>query len=233
MYYKKYFLAVLFLLSFIIIQNGCVRYPSYFEPDRASFKKAAERSALVDSLQNGKLTPGMPYYIVEEIFKNWPGNLKETKIPVASLGSRQRLIESEGWGRVYVDPNIQIFMDEYDTGQGKLYLWYQYPDFYRTDISQGDTLVVFCGDSTESSVVSFLRKSNVLTVANKLTPDSSGNFYGEIHYNDHPWRKVTYWYSLRLLSDGKTVMIKDLQYNIYPVELLELNGERINSFNWR
>ncbi len=233
MFYKKYILAAAVFISLLIIQNGCVRYPSYSDPDIESFKNIAEHSALIDSLENGKLTSGMPYYLVEEIFKNWPAGQQETKIPVASLGSRQKLIETEGWGRVYSDPNIRVFMDEYDTGKGKLYVWYQYPDFYRTDVSQGDTLVVFCGDSTESSVVSFLRKSNVLTVANKLTPDSSGNFYGEIHYNDHPWRRVTYWYSLRLLSDGKTVMIKDLQYNIYPVELLELNGERIQSFNWR
>lgn len=230
---KKNFIHFILLFAVLNVFFGCIRYPSYNEPDIEKFKKLAARSALTDSLAEGKLSVGMPYYLIEEIFKNWSGSAKDTKIPVASLGSRQRLSESEGWGRLYVDPNIQVFMDEYNTSKGKLYVWYQYPDFYRTDVSQGDTLILFFPDTVISSVVASLKKNRVLYLSSKLSVIPSGNLYGEIHYADNPRRRITYWYSLRVLSDGKTVLLKDLQYEIYPVELFELNGNPINSFKWK
>jgi hypothetical protein len=124
-------------------------------------------------------------------------------------------------------------MDEYKTSRGVLNVWYQFPSFYRMDVSSGDTLVIVLPDTILSSVVSGLRKSNVLTTREPFAGLPNKDLYAEIHYSDHPWRKKTYWFTLRALSDGKTFLLKDLQYQIYPVELLEFNGEPVSSFNWR
>ena len=88
--------------------------------------------------------------------------MKELKIPVATLGSKQRLEEEEGWSRKYVDPNnINVFLDKYETPEGKLYVWYQRPDFYTMDVSQRDTLCVFYDDTVYCSVINYLNKSTV------------------------------------------------------------------------
>jgi hypothetical protein len=227
-------LLLLFYFSPYFININCTSYPLLNKPDIIEFKNLAINSALIDSLAQGKISAGMPYYIIEEIFKNWPDNLKKTKIPVASLGSKQHLIEIEGWGRAYVDPDIKIFMDEYETERGKLNIWYQFPDFYRMDISSGDTLIIFMQDTVLSSVISDLKKARVISVTDvfKNLPRNK-NLFGEIRYQEHPWRKTSYWYNLRVLSDGKTFLLKDLNYETYPIELLEFNDEPTTSFNWR
>ncbi|HVO75689.1 MAG TPA: hypothetical protein VMT35_16780 [Ignavibacteriaceae bacterium] len=231
-HYKIIFACIILVQSFVHIT--CTSVPFADEPDITSFRNQVGNTSLLDSLMKGKLTPGMPYYIAEEIFKEWPENLKKTKIPVASLGSKQELEETEGWGRIYSDPDIRIFMDEYETKKGKLKIWYQFPDFYRLDVSGGDSLFVFLDDTVFSSPVSALRKARVLSIKDSFPQiPRSKNLYSEIHYTDHPWRKISYWYTLNILSDGKTFMLKDLNYKIYPIELLELNDEPVTSFSWR
>jgi len=225
---------ILYLLVVIFSGLNCTHYPPLQQPDIVGFDNKVDGSLLADSLKAGKLSVGMPYYIVSEIFKDWPDNLKTTKIPVASLGSKQQLEEIEGWGRVYVDPGIQVFMDEFKTEKGKLDIWYQYPNFYRMDVSSGDTLVIILPDTTYSSVITDLKKANVLSTVNSfINLPRNKNLYAEIHYHDHPWRKVSYWYSIRVLSNGNTFLLKDLQYEIYPVELIEFNGTPVKSFKWR
>ncbi len=226
-----------FLLSILIlflINSGCIHKPVIHDPDYQMFKEQVGSTSLLDSLDEGKLIKGMPYYIVTQLFKNYPDNYKRTKILVAGLGSKQQLEEKEGLGRIYTDPNIQIFMDEYDTDKGKLYVWYQFPDFYRLDISAGDTLYIFLSDTVFKSVITCLKNSRALSVENSssIIPQNK-NLYAEIHYKDHPWPKISYWYTIRVLSDGRTFLLKDLQYEIYPVELLELNNEPVNSYQWR
>jgi len=232
---KYYKIAVLyFIFSLLLIQRGCISYPLIDQPDITVFKNQVGNTSLLDSLNNGSLTAGMPYYVAEDIFKDWPENLKRTKIPVASLGSKQMLEEMEGWSRIYSDPDIRIYMDEYETGKGTLTIWYQFPDFYRLDISSGDTLLVFLADTVLSSQVSGLKKARVLNIKDSYPQiPRNKNLYSEVHYSDHPWRKISHWYTLNVLSDGQTFMLKDLNYKIYPIELLELNNEPITSFRLR
>lgn len=231
MYYRKIIVIANIILSVLFIRPGCISYPIIGKPDISKFKNFPENSPLSDSLTNGKLTPGMPYYVVEDIFKDWPEDLKKTKIPVASLGSRQMLEEIEGWGRIYSDPDVKIFMDEYETEKGRLTIWYQFPDFYRMDISNGDTLFIFLQDTVLSSTVSGLKKARALNISDTLTQiPRNKSLYSEIHYNDHPWRTISYWYTMNVLSDGQTFILKDLNYQIYPVEILELNNEPVTSF---
>jgi hypothetical protein len=227
---KLYLFFLSVILSLSLTGSSC-NYPLLDEPDIAKFQNEVGSSALSDSLMDGKLTQGMPYYLVRDIFKNWSDGIK---IPVAGIGSKQKLLESEGLGRIYNDPDIKIFMDEYKTEKGKLSIWYQFPDFYRMDISFGDSIKIFTQDTIFSSVVTNLKKSRALSIKDSFPQlADSGNFYAEVHYNDHPWRKVSYWYTISVLSDGQTLLLRDLQYEIYPVEWLELDGEPITSFKWR
>lgn len=223
-----------FTLLVLLLQVGCAHYPALQEPDIQKFNKIVVSEPLRDSLINGKLTAGMPWFVVNQLFNNYESSAKEVKIPVASLGSKQRLEEDEGWSRKYVDPNINTFLDEYETSEGKLYVWYQRPDFYSMDVSQRDTLCVFYNDTIYCSVINYLNKSTVLTVKDSLVQipiDTS--LFAEIRYNDHPWREVSYWYNIQILSNAKTFRLGDTNYELYPIEFLEFNNEPVSSFKWR
>ena len=127
---KRSHLILFFSLIFILLQIGCANYPVILEPDVQMFNETVHSQSLRDSIAEGKLTSGMPRFVLNQLFENWSDNLVETKIPVASLGSKQRLVEVEGWNSQYVDPNISILLDKYDTPAGYLYVWYQRPNFY-------------------------------------------------------------------------------------------------------
>jgi hypothetical protein len=232
---NKIKLSLMIIIGFLLfIQIGCSHYPLIQEPDVHQFKETVYSVALRDSLLEGKLTAGMPYFVITQLFKDWTDGIKEVKIPVATLGSKQRIVEEEGWNRQFVDPNIKAFLDIYETPKGKLYVWYQRPDFYTMDVSARDTLYVIFEDSTYSSAINYLSKSSVLTIKDSLSDlPTQTNFYAEIHYNDHPWRTVSYWYNLEMLSNDRTFKIGEINYELYPVELLEFNNEPVTSFKWR
>jgi hypothetical protein len=225
---KLLLLSVITALLFI----SCNSHHVINEPDYGRFNKTVHSEVLQDSLNMGVITSGMPYFVVSQMFEGWPQN--NVKIPVATLGSKQRLEESEGWSRKYTDPNHQIFLDEYKTDKGELKVWYQYPDFYRMEVSMGDTLCIFFEDSIICSTIKYLNKSLTLTVRDSLTQLPAGeNLYGEIRYKDHGWRKVSHWYTLQMLGNFRTFRLKDLNYEIYPIELLEFEDEPVTSFKWR
>jgi len=231
---KTKHIFILFPFLLILLQVGCTNYPVLQEPDAQEFNQTVYSSALRDSLQEGKLTAGMPYFVVTQLFADYSTSMMETKIPVATLGSKQRLQEEEGWNRKYVDPNINVFLDEYETSKGKLYVWYQRPNFYTLDVSQRDTLCVFYEDTIYCSVINYLNKSSVLTIRDSLQQlPTQTSFYAEIHYNDHPWREISYWYDIQILSNAKTFKLGDTNYELYPIELMEFNNEPVSSFKWR
>ena len=229
----KYGLVFSFVLL-ILLQTGCYQYPAIREPDTQMFRETVYSKTLRDSLQEGKLTAGMPRFVVSQLFKNWTGGMQELKIPVATLGSKQRLEEAEGWGRKYVDPNIKVFLDEYETSGGKLYIWYERPDFYTMDVSSRDTLCIYFADTVICSPIKYLNSSKVLTLNDSLPQiPVHTNLYAEIRYNDHPWREVSYWYNIEILSNAKTFKIDEVNYDLYPIELLEFDNEPVSSFKWR
>jgi hypothetical protein len=218
----------------ILLQIGCTHYPVLQEPDTQLFNKTVYSVSLRDSLMQGRLTAGMPRFVVSQLFKNYTDGLKNVKFPVATLGSKQRLEEEEGWSRKYVDPNINVFLDKYETSEGRLYVWYQRPDFYTMDVSQRDTLCVFYEDTVFCSVINYLNKSSVLTVRDSLPQiPVRTTLYAEVRYNDHPWREVSCWYNIEILSNAKTFKLGDTNYELYPIELLEFNNEPVSSFKWR
>ena len=218
----------------VILQAGCTQHPVIQEPDMDRFNQTVHSLALRDSLLAGKLTPGMPYFVVSDLFKDWTTSSMEIKIPVASLGSKQRLEEVEGWGRDYVDPDIKVFLDKYETEKGKLYVWYQRPDFYTMDVSARDTLCIFLEDTVICSVIKYLNKFKTLTVRDSLPQiPLKTNLYAQIRYQEHGWREVSHWYTIQILKNYKTFTLKNLNFETYPIELLEFNGEPVSSFNWR
>lgn len=218
----------------ILLQIGCSHYPVLQEPDTQMFNQTIYSKVLQDSLAEGKLTEGMPHFVITQLFKDYSAGDKDLKIPVATLGSKQRLQEEEGWSRKYVDPNIKVFLDKYETCEGKLYVWYQRPDFYSMDVSARDTFCVFYEDTMYCSVINYLNKSSVLTVRDSIPQiPVQTSLYAEIRYNDHPWREVSYWYNIEILSNAKTFKLGETNYELYPIELLELNNEPVSSFKWR
>jgi len=226
---------ILFFISLLILsQVGCSHYPVLQEPDIQMFNQTVSSESLRDSLINGKLSAGMPRFVVNQLFNNYDSGSKEIIIPVATLGSKQRLEEEEGWNRKYVDPNINVLLDKYETCEGELYVWYQRPNFYTMDVSQRDTLCVFYNDTVYCSVINYLNKSSVLTVRDSLPQiPVLTSLYAEIRYNDHPWREISYWYNLEILSNAKTFKLGDTNFEVYPIELLEFNNEPVSSFKWR
>jgi len=224
-----------FIILLFLMLSGCItKYPVLGQPDMRRFTNIVTSTALQDSLQAGKLTVGMPYYVVREIFNEWKrGKMADIGRDIASIGSRQRLREVEGFGRGHVDPDIKIYLDEYKTREGKLIIWYQFPDFYRMDVSVDDILCVFLEDTVCCSTIMCLKDRDTLCVEDSLSiiPQDQ-DLYGEIYYEDHNHRDTTYWYKLRY--DGKTYFYLDPpSFIIYPIEQIELDGKRVSSYKWR
>ena len=175
---------LLFTSLILLLQVGCAHYPALQEPDVKMFNQTINSKDLRDSLSLGKLTAGMPHFVVSQLFK--------------------------------------------------LYVWYHRPDFYSTDVSQRDTLCIFYDDTVYCSVINYLNKSTVLTVRDSLPQiPADTSLFAEIRYNDHPWREVSYWYHIEILSNSKTFKLGDTNYELYPIELLEFNNEPLSSFKWR
>jgi hypothetical protein len=220
------------LLLLALVVMGCSTANKMTQPDFNEFEKVVASTSLRDSLRQGKLVPGMPYFVAETLFSNWQ---VRRHIPVASVGSKQELKEVEGWGRQYVDPNIRVFMEEYNTDVGTLTLWYQYPDFYRMNVSAGDTLYVFSKGRVFSSLVGCLRSSDAIRVKDTLKTVPKGDtLYCEIHFVENPRSPLnsSYWYLMRLLSDSQTFTLMPPSFRFYPIDQIELEGDRVPSFQW-
>jgi hypothetical protein len=231
---KKAWIFTGFLSPMVMFTLCITRNPVMQNPDISRFYKTVRSPGLQDSLKSGKLMRGMPYFVAAQIFKDWTPGIKEVQIPVAGVGCKQRLQEKEGPGRVFTNPDTRIYLDRYKTSGGTLYIWYQKPDFYRMNVSAGDSLCVFLDDTVLCSPVACLMQSSVLHVKDALTQiPQDTNLYVEVHYSDNPGRTVSYWYTLQILGDGKTYRLKNLEFPIYPIERLELNGKDVSSFTWR
>ncbi len=221
------------ILCGFLLLAGCSASNHITPPDSDRFEKFVVSAALRDSLRAGKLTSGMPYFVAAKIFSQWRAR---KQVPVPGIGSRQELQEFEGWHRQFSDPNIRVFVDEYETVHGNLSLWYQFPDFYRMRVSVNDTLVVFSRGRRFSSVVQCMRGPDMLTVKDKLSALSDEDtLYAEIHFVENPDRasNISYWYLLKVLSDAKTFALRPPSFEYYPIEWLELNDTPVTSFDWR
>ena len=230
--HSEFFFRFFLFFSGVFLATGCSSRYEISKPDYNKFEKVVASPALRDSLRQGKLVPGMPYFVAETLFSKWK---VRRHIPVPSIGSKQELREVEGWGRLYVDPNIRVFMEEYKTDDGTLTLWYQFPDFYRMNVSANDTLFVYSKDRVVSSVIRCLRSTDAIRVKDTLSSVPQGDtLYAEIHYVENPKSpsNISYWYLLRLLSDAQTFTLIPPSFRFYPIEQIEVEGNRVASFQW-
>jgi hypothetical protein len=218
----------------VLLFTGCPATHGIATPDTARFEKYVLSPSLRDSLRAGKLTPGMPYFVAAELFAQW--DEKEKKIPVASVGSTQELLNREGWDRIYVDPGIKVYMLNVKTANSRVTLWYRNPTFYAMNVSWKDTLFLASQNNTAAAVIGGILTSSLLRVTDSLEGFSrSDTLYGEVHYveNTQSDLPVSYWYMLQLLRDNKTVKVLPVSFEYYPIERIELDGNPVTSYQWR
>lgn len=222
------------ILSLFLLSTGCKTvFPTISTPDQTEFNRLVASEPLRRSLVEGKIEIGMPYIIVPQIFQEWKGSMIDAQRAVASIGSIQRMKSTEGWNRRFADPSVKIYLDEIKVPEGMLRIWYQFPDFYRMDVSMGDTLCVFWKGAIEARIVAYLTRRNQLKTDDTfpLIP-SDTTAYAEIRYAEKDKRNVSYWYQLKVI--GNAVMISsDLDEAQYPIEQVELNGKKIDSYQWK
>lgn len=228
-------IAICVILSFMGLQCGSTCDITR-DPDATHFKRIVGSRSLQDSLAAGKIMPGMPYFVVSEIFAQCES---ATKKQVACIGCRQRVDDTEGWDRHYVPLKLRIYCDEYKTKSGTLAVWYQYPDFYQMEVAAGDTLWLYSkappGQEVFASRVNCLVSPDMIRIKNKVPDYLRGDtLYGEIHYSDNPDRPsgITCWYLLKLVNDT-TLALRTPSFLYYPIEQLEFNNEPVSSFQWR
>jgi hypothetical protein len=227
------FLAGLALLS---METSCTTCRAARKPDCGRFNRVVASKSLRDSLAAGKLLPGMPYFIVTEIF---PDCDCPKKRQVACVGCRGRIDDSEGWGRHASPPNLQIYYDEYPTAGGRLGVWYKYPDFYGMEVTAGDEIRLFPRADTVreafDSRIQYLVNQDMVRLRTRV-PDAfrADTLYGEVRYaeNDRFPSGVSNWFLLKLVDDS-TLALRTPSFPYYPIMRLELNGEPVASFQWR
>jgi hypothetical protein len=206
---------------------SCVnRYCVYGEPDQDRFQNLVRSQRLVDSLQHHALTKGMPYFVVRDIFRSCDG---DTGIPVASIGSRQKLDETEGLYSHYHDPSIEVWLDRYTTERGDLLIWYGNPTFYRSQIMEKDTIYLFGENGCDTARVYFLLDPSLLRLTRQ--PRGSSFPYAEVHSRRQNGL-VNFFYNLSMV-DSNLVTINPQKRSEYPVYRLEMNNNEIQSFKWR
>jgi hypothetical protein len=222
---------IVMLGGLVFLFAGCLVHHEVTSPDYERFEKVVSSPALRDSLQHGVITCGMPYFVVSQIFSKVSG---ERKIPVPSVGSRQRLGEREGLGRVYLDPNIRVFIDVYDTEDGELTVWYRYLDFYRASVAVNDKLFLCGKRSIDSSMVQCLRDQFTLLLKDTLASlAGQDSLYGVIVPEPDNPVPLSYWYPLSLSGKGFRITLKPANFEYYPIEALELKGKPVSSYQWR
>lgn len=224
---------LLFIVIAVMMQaciGGCASKCAIHEPDAENFRSKVPSSTLQASFSEGKLVPGMPYFVVQEMFQEC-GNRRG--IPVASVGSRQELKEVEGWNRQSYDPNIKVYMDKYKTEFGELAVWYRFQDFYRMEVKAGDSFYAYWQDSIKSSLIDYLTDRDNVMVQSSLTgiPDDAACF-GEIRHLDNPKYNTTYYYELTKV-DSITLYLEPADPDYYPIQKIEVNGEPEEFFQWR
>lgn len=220
------------LVPALVLALACAKPVPFSPPDQERFLREVGSPALRDSLRSGRIAIGMPYFVVADVCKNQNG---ARRIAVASPGSAQALQEVEGAGRRYVDPTLKIFMDDYQTDQGRLRVWYRLPDFYRMHVTAGDTLIAFWQEQRHSALIQFLYHENRLALAQALAElPAESRFYGEIrHVNAPDGRKTSFWYNLKLWEDRRTAALMSSSLELYPIVWMELENEAVESFAWK
>jgi hypothetical protein len=210
-----------------LLATSCVsRHCLYGEPNRNRFQKLVRSPSLIDSLQQHVLTQGMPYFVVQDVFGDCDG---DTDIPVASIGSRQKLDETEGLFSHFHDPGIEVYLARYATERGDLLVWYGNPTFYRSKVMTRDTMYVFGQNGIDTTGILCLLNPFTLRLERKWPVNSVS--HAEIRHREQN-KEISYWYNLSMV-DSNVIALNPQKKSEYPIYRLELNNKQITSFNWK
>lgn len=223
--------GLLSALPLIMLMAGCFGGAhAIHSPDREMFYANISSPDLRAAFDEARLSPGMPYFVLDQLFTEWK-NDRHRFVP--GVGSRQELREEEGWGRIYQDPHIKTCMKEFKTKNGTVTVWYEYPDFYRTDVNAGDTLAVFWDDSVMTSPIFCLLQSRCLIVTDSLAGLPADTFFSaDIRHVDNPRYEVSHWYRLEA-DDPATFYLTPTGFDLYRIEAIEVDGKPAEFFLWR
>lgn len=227
----KHYRMCVFLL-FALVLSGCCGTCYVRSPDTDRFRAQVASHALRDSLEQGLICPGMPYWVVTDIFRDC-GSCADTGLTVASVGSTQVLGEMEGLGRKYEDDAIGVLMDIIDTEQGELRIWYKRMDFYRARVEAGDVLNVYAGNTRYSVPIRHLIKPEAFVTARasaESLPPRQDSLYAEIVSAERT--TTSYWYTLKHLGNA-VFQFEPVGFDRYPIIKIALNGNNISSFRWQ
>jgi hypothetical protein len=213
--------AVMALLAVSCVSRHCL----YGEPDRDRFQKLVRSPRLIDSLQQHVLTQGMPYFVVQNVFRGCDG---DTDIPVASIGSRQKLDETEGLFSHFHDPSMGVYLARYATERGDLLVWYGNPTFYQSKVMARDTMYMFEQNGIDTTGILCLLNPFTLRLERKHRANSVS--HAEIRHREQN-KGTSYWYNLSMV-DSNVIALNPQKKSEYPIYRLELNNEEIPSFNW-
>lgn len=205
---------------------GCPGSRELAAPDVDYFNRVVASPALRDSLRNNALTAGMPIVVAEQVFRHCK---VDTLVAVASVGSRQPLREREGLYSQFHDPNIEVYLNTYQTPKGKLYVWYRDPDFYRLNVMGKDSIYLYWNGQSARARIEYLLKPTLLMLDQPISTNAITT--AEIRSREQPG-KVTYWYNLSVLA-GNAIRLEAQQKDLYPIMHLELENNPVPSFRWR
>ncbi len=219
------------VFSLLVLLAGCLcGSHTMHPPDHEMFNADVASPTLRAQFDSAHLVPGMPYYVVDQVFVEWKNDKHR---PVPGIGSRQELREEEGWGRIYHDPHIKTFMQSFNTPDGEVTVWYGYSDFYRAGVIAGDSLTIFGADSSMSSMICCLLGPGYLSTTDSIAAPLVGDtVFAEIRHLDNPRYPVSYWYRV-LVEDAATFYLNPTGYDLYRVEQIEVDGDRVDFFLWR
>lgn len=223
--------GLLFVLAPVMFMVACSG-PSHTlkTPDRESFYANVVSPDLRAAFDDSLVAPGMPFFVIDQIFAEWD-NVTAKK--VASIGSRQELLEKEGSFFVSQDPHIKTWVKEFKTDHGTVSVWYDDLNFYNAFVHVGDTLVVFWNDSMLISPIRCLLDWDSLSIADSLPSISVDTFFTvEIRQNNNIGRPVSHWYRV-IAIDPNTVQLQPTGFDLYPIERIELDGDSVETLPWR
>lgn len=219
----KKLIRTILLLSLAFYYLSCTSNCLFKDPDLQKFNSLVSSKSIQDSLKHKIITVGMPYFVIEDVFTDCK---RERGIPVASIGSQQELLESEGLGRVYHNPSLKTYLDIYNTSKGVLKIWYGYFTFYSLEVERNDLILFYNKETIDTAKILYLIEPGRLRIDKNLNYDLIQ--YSEIHHKEQTG-KVTFWYDVSIMDSNVVLNPGGMDY--YPIYRMELDNKEVKSFH--
>jgi hypothetical protein len=210
------------IIIIVFLFQSCTAECVLNEPDLLKFNNNVTSKELQNKLKNDTLTVGMPYFVLKNIFGDC---FDERGVGVSAIGIKKAIIESEGLGRVYQNPDIRIWLDVYKTSKGNLCVWYGNMNFYSWEIMKNDKILLYNNDNIDTAKILYLTKPRELHINKDLNYDTVQ--YSEIISREQNG-KITSWYKLSVKDS--IITINPVGMELYTIYRMTLNDKEIKSF---